>query len=119
MDRLKDMGKLDCLKLLHFHLASQIPNIRDDAYQSVQRSLPGLYGSGLKAEGAAMVEYFDLGGGLAVDYDGSQTNYISQPQLRPGRILPTISWMFGQDRRFDEEDSAPSGDHLRVGSGHW
>jgi arginine decarboxylase len=72
VDRLKNMGKLDCLKLLHFHLASQIPNIRD-VRQSVLEAAR-LYG-GLKAEGAAM-GYFDLGGGLAVDYDGSQTNYM-------------------------------------------
>ena len=72
VDQLKKQGKLDCLKLLHFHLGSQIPNIRD-IRQSILEAAR-LYG-GLVAEGAAM-GYFDLGGGLAVDYDGSQTNYM-------------------------------------------
>ena len=71
VDRLKEAGKLDCLRLLHFHLGSQIPNIRD-IRQSVLEAAR-LYG-GLVSEGAAM-GYFDMGGGLAVDYDGTQTNY--------------------------------------------
>ncbi len=72
VDRLKDRGKLHFLKLLHFHLGSQIPNIRD-IRQSILEAAR-LYG-GLVAEGAPM-GHFDLGGGLAVDYDGSQTNYM-------------------------------------------
>jgi arginine decarboxylase len=63
---------LDCLKLVHYHLGSQIPNIRDirTAVQETARFYAELY-----REGAAL-EYLDLGGGLAVDYDGSQTNYV-------------------------------------------
>lgn len=72
VDELKAEGMLDCLQLLHYHLGSQIPNIRDirtgvlEACQ-VYRDLV--------REGAAM-GYLDLGGGLAVDYDGSKTNYM-------------------------------------------
>lgn len=72
VDVLKQHGKIDCLKLLHFHLGSQIPNIRD-IRQAIQEAAR-LY-AGLVAEGVPM-GYFDLGGGLAVDYDGSQTNYM-------------------------------------------
>ncbi len=72
VDQLKEQGKLSYLKLLHFHLGSQVPNIRD-IRQSILEAAR-LYG-GLIAEGATM-GYFDLGGGLAVDYDGSQTNYM-------------------------------------------
>ena len=72
VDQLKEQDKLSYLKLLHFHLGSQIPNIRD-IRQSILEAAR-LYG-GLVAEGAAM-GHFDLGGGLAVDYDGSQTNYM-------------------------------------------
>lgn len=72
VDILKSQEQLDCLKLLHFHLGSQIPNIRD-IRQAIQEAAR-LY-AGLVDEGVAM-GYFDLGGGLAVDYDGSQTNYM-------------------------------------------
>lgn len=72
VDTLKAEDMLDCLKLLHYHLGSQIPNIRDirtgvlEACQ-VYRDLV--------SEGADM-GYLDLGGGLAVDYDGSKSNYM-------------------------------------------
>ena len=73
VDRLRKENMLDCLKLLHFHLGSQIPNIRDirEAVKEGCRIYTGLVG-----EGAAM-GVLDLGGGLAVDYDGSHTNFTS------------------------------------------
>lgn len=73
VDKLKAHGMLDCFKLLHYHLGSQVPNIRDIRSAAMEASR--IY-AGLVAEGAAM-GYLDLGGGLAVDYDGSRTNYFS------------------------------------------
>jgi len=73
IEKLKENGMLDCLKLLHYHLGSQIPNIRD--IRAAVMEACHVY-TGLVDEGAPM-EYFDLGGGLAVDYDGSHTNYMS------------------------------------------
>lgn len=72
VDTLKEEGMLDCLQLLHYHLGSQIPNIRDirtGVLEACQVYMD------LVREGAAM-GYLDLGGGLAVDYDGSKTNYV-------------------------------------------
>ena len=71
VDHLKDENMLDCLRLLHYHIGSQIPNIRD-VRAGVQEA-SRVY-TGLVQEGAPM-GYLDLGGGLAVDYDGSHTNY--------------------------------------------
>ncbi|WP_027176019.1 biosynthetic arginine decarboxylase [Desulfovibrio aminophilus] len=73
VDRLRSEGMLHCLRLLHYHLGSQIPNIRDIRAAVIEASR--VY-SGLVDEGAAM-GYLDLGGGLAVDYDGSHTNFIN------------------------------------------
>ena len=73
VDSLRDRDMLDCLKLLHYHLGSQIPNIRD--IRSAVQEATRVY-SELVAEGAPM-GYLDLGGGLAVDYDGSSTNYTN------------------------------------------
>jgi len=73
IDKLKMKNMLDRLMLLHYHLGSQIPNIRDIRSAVVEACR--VY-SGIVQEGAAM-GYLDLGGGLAVDYDGSQTNYVN------------------------------------------
>jgi arginine decarboxylase len=73
VDSLKSCGMLDCFRLLHYHLGSQVPNIRDIRTGVMESAR--LY-AGLAQEGAPM-GFLDLGGGLAVDYDGSHTNYIS------------------------------------------
>jgi arginine decarboxylase len=67
IDSLRDAGMLDSLKMLHFHLGSQVPNIRNvrDGITEACRFYVNLI-----EEGAPM-GYFDIGGGLAVDYDGS------------------------------------------------
>ena len=73
VDRLRDIGMLDCLQLLHFHIGSQITNIRavKDALKESSRIFVELYRLG------ANMHYLDCGGGLGVDYDGSQTNFHS------------------------------------------
>jgi arginine decarboxylase len=70
---LKEWGMIDCLKLLHFHLGSQISSIRSikNALREAGRFYVELYKLG------APLEYLDVGGGLGVDYDGSQTNFAS------------------------------------------
>lgn len=72
VDTLKERNMLDSIKLLHYHLGSQIPNIRD--IRSAVLEATRIYAE-LVNEGAPM-GYLDLGGGLAVDYDGSNTNFI-------------------------------------------
>ena len=73
LEELKSQGMQDCFKLLHFHLGSQIPNIRHikQALNEAVRIYVELAGRG------AGLEYLDVGGGLGVDYDGSQTNFES------------------------------------------
>lgn len=70
VEQLKSAGMLHCLQLLHCHLGSQIPNIRNIRSGVLEACR---FYVGLIEEGAPM-GYLDLGGGLAVDYDGSQTN---------------------------------------------
>lgn len=71
VDQLKAAGKLHWLKMLHYHLGSQIPDIRDIRNGIIEACR--VY-CGLAEEGAPM-GMLDLGGGLAVDYDGSNSNY--------------------------------------------
>ena len=73
LEELKSRGMQDCLKLLHFHLGSQITNIRivKGALNEAARVYTEL------AKLGAGLQYLDVGGGLGVDYDGSQTNFES------------------------------------------
>jgi arginine decarboxylase len=73
LDLMRSQNMLDCVQLLHFHLGSQIPNIRD--IRTAVHEAARMYAE-LAKEGCAM-GFLDLGGGLAVDYDGSHTNYAS------------------------------------------
>src|SRR2546423_2429302 len=69
VDRLKELDRLDILKLIHFHLGSQITDIRyiKAGLQEVSRYYAELRGLGVD------VTHVDVGGGLGVDYDGSSS----------------------------------------------
>lgn len=74
IERLRAAGRLDILKLVHFHLGSQITDIRyiKRAMGEVARFYAELRRMGLD------ITHVDVGGGLGVDYDGSQsTNQAS------------------------------------------
>ena len=74
IERLQSLGKLDILKLVHFHLGSQITDIRyiKRAMGEVARFYVELRRMGLD------ITHVDVGGGLGVDYDGTQsTNQAS------------------------------------------
>lgn len=70
LDRLIERGMGDCFQLLHFHVGSQIGNIRQlkSAILEASRIYVDLYRRG------AGLSYLDVGGGLGVDYDGSRTD---------------------------------------------
>jgi arginine decarboxylase len=74
IDKLKRWSMIDCFQLLHFHLGSQITAIRSikDALREASR----MYVELVKLD-CDSLSYFDVGGGLGVDYDGSQTNFES------------------------------------------
>ncbi len=73
LEELKSRGMEDCFQLLHFHLGSQIPNIR--IVKGALNEAARVYVELVKA--GAGLQYMDVGGGLGVDYDGSQTNFES------------------------------------------
>jgi len=72
-DTLRERGLLDCLQLLHFHVGSQISAIRN--IKAALKEAARFYVE-LQKLGAG-VKYLDVGGGLAVDYDGSNTNFAA------------------------------------------
>ncbi len=69
IERLQAAGCIDMLQLLHFHLGSQIANIAD-----IQRGMRecARYYSELHALGVR-IDTVDVGGGLAVDYEGTRS----------------------------------------------
>jgi len=69
----KNKNILDCVKLIHFHLGSQITNIRriKDSLKEVGRFYSELMKFGCN------IQYIDVGGGLGIDYDGSRSTFAS------------------------------------------
>jgi arginine decarboxylase len=73
VDFLKQRGMEGSLKLLHFHLGSQITNIRQIKAAVIEAARVYV---DLKRAGTGLC-YMDVGGGLGIDYDGSQTDFES------------------------------------------
>jgi arginine decarboxylase len=69
VERLRERGKLDILRMVHFHLGSQIPDVRNikQAMTEVARYYVELRKLGVP------ITHVDVGGGLGVDYDGSRS----------------------------------------------
>lgn len=69
LDFLENSGMKDCLKLIHFHIGSQVTNIRriKTALREASQFYVQLHKLGFK------VEFVDVGGGLGVDYDGTRS----------------------------------------------
>jgi arginine decarboxylase len=74
LEYLKARDMADCLAMTHFHLGSQITNIRKikDALTEAARVFVELHRAG-----ASGLNLMDVGGGLGIDYDGSQTDFES------------------------------------------
>ncbi|MEO7367404.1 MAG: biosynthetic arginine decarboxylase, partial [Gemmatimonadaceae bacterium] len=69
IDRLRELGQLDILRLVHFHLGSQITDIRyiKAGLQEISRYYAELHKLGVN------ITHVDVGGGLGVDYDGTNS----------------------------------------------
>ncbi len=67
---IQEQGYGDCIQLLHFHIGSQLSDIRfvEDAVQEAARIYARLRKRGIP------LQYLDIGGGLGVDYDGSRSS---------------------------------------------
>ncbi|MDX9800353.1 MAG: biosynthetic arginine decarboxylase, partial [Spirochaetia bacterium] len=86
IDELKKEEMIDCLKLLHYHMGSQIPDIRHirEAAGEAARIYINLVNE------KAPMGYLDIGGGLAVDYDGSKTIFESSKNYSLDEYCGTI-----------------------------
>lgn len=92
IDLLDQEGLKDTIKLLHFHIGSQLTDIRA-IKEAVQES--SLIYTQLVKQGVPL-EYVDVGGGLAVDYDGSQSTNDSSCNYNLEEYIADIIYGFKQ-----------------------
>jgi arginine decarboxylase len=83
---LRDAGMADCLGLLHFHMGSQISNVRDIANGMREATRYFVELSKLGAQ----VRYMDVGGGLGVDYEGTRSRSYCSINYGVGQYASTI-----------------------------
>ncbi|GLX79437.1 biosynthetic arginine decarboxylase [Thalassotalea insulae] len=83
----------DAIKLLHFHIGSQLTDIR--AIKEAVQEASFVY-SQLVKQGVPL-EYIDVGGGLAVDYDGSQSTNDSSCNYSLAEYVADIVYGFKQN----------------------
>jgi arginine decarboxylase len=71
--RIREADRTDMLRLLHFHIGSQLTDIKriKNAMKEAARTYAKIRQMGIP------IEYLDVGGGMAVDYDGSRTSFES------------------------------------------
>jgi arginine decarboxylase len=71
--RLQEAGRIDMLRLLHFHIGSQLTDIKriKNAMKEAARTYAKI------RQMQIPIQYLDVGGGMAVDYDGSRTSFES------------------------------------------
>lgn len=100
INKLKSLEMLDCLRLLHFHIGSQVPKIRriKEAMQEAARYFVEARQLG------APIEFMDVGGGLGVNYDGCISGSKSSVDYSLQEYANDIVWTM---KRVCDEESLP------------
>ncbi|OAT34792.1 biosynthetic arginine decarboxylase [Proteus myxofaciens] len=98
IDTLRQAGRIDSLQLLHFHLGSQMANIRDIAtgVRESARFYVELHKLGVN------IQYFDVGGGLGVDYEGTRSQSDCSVNYGLNEYANNVIWAIGD--ACDEND---------------
>ena len=84
--KLRDSGMADCLQLLHFHMGSQISNVRDIANGMREAVRYFVELSRLGAD----ITHVDVGGGLGVDYEGTRSRSFNSVNYGVDHYASTI-----------------------------
>jgi arginine decarboxylase len=92
INKLKREDRLECLRLLHFHIGSQVPEIRriKEAMHEAARFFVEARRLG------APIDFMDVGGGLGVNYDGSISNSVSSVDYSLQEYANDIVWIMKQ-----------------------
>jgi len=86
--QLQARGMAHCVKLLHFHMGSQITSIT--AIKKIMKEAARVYTELAKV--CPAIEFLDVGGGLGVDYDGSRTNFESSMNYTTEQYARDVVW---------------------------
>ena len=95
IEHLKRRGRLDILKLIHFHLGSQITDIRyiKSGLQEIGRFYAELRGMGVD------ITHVDVGGGLGVDYDGTSSTSEASVNYTLQEYANDVIYVLGESCR--------------------
>ncbi|MFA9209503.1 MAG: biosynthetic arginine decarboxylase, partial [Yersinia sp. (in: enterobacteria)] len=91
VDMLRDANSLESLQLLHFHLGSQLSNIRDisTGVRESARFYVELHKLGVN------IQCFDVGGGLGVDYEGTRSQSDCSVNYGLNEYANNVIWGIG------------------------
>ncbi len=90
--RLQDAGRMDMLRLLHFHIGSQLTDIK--RIKNAMKEAARVYAKVKKMK--APIEFLDVGGGMAVDYDGSKTAFDSSANYTAQEFANDVTYTIKQ-----------------------
>jgi arginine decarboxylase len=90
--RLQEAGRTDMLKLLHFHIGSQLTDIKriKNAMKEAARTYAKIFQMNIP------IQYLDVGGGMAVDYDGSKTSFESSANYNAREFANDVVYVIKQ-----------------------
>ena len=90
--RLQEAGRIEMLRLLHFHIGSQLTDIKriKNAMKEAARVYAKIY------EMKIPIEFLDVGGGMAVDYDGSKTAFDSSANYNAQEFANDVVYVIKQ-----------------------
>jgi arginine decarboxylase len=98
LKELERRGRKEVLKLVHFHLGSQITDIRHvkAGLEEISRYYSELRGMGFD------ITHVDVGGGLGVDYDGSRSTRPASVNYTMREYASDVVYTIGTACRTDE-----------------
>jgi arginine decarboxylase len=92
INRLKAAGRIDMLRLLHFHIGSQLTDIK--RIKNAMKEAARVYAKVFQMK--VPVELLDVGGGMAVDYDGSKTAFDSSANYTAQEFANDVIYVIKQ-----------------------
>lgn len=90
--RLQQSGYNDCLRLLHFHIGSQLTDIK--RVKNAMKEAARVYSKIRQMN--VPIDYLDVGGGMAVDYDGSKTAFDSSANYNAQEFANDVIYVIQQ-----------------------
>lgn len=90
--RLNEAGRTDMLQLLHFHIGSQLTDIK--RIKNAMKEAARVYSKIRQLN--IPIQFLDVGGGMAVDYDGSKTSFESSANYNAQEFANDVIYVIKQ-----------------------